>query len=334
MSTWLDGLLHVPTPLLWVDANLCAQRANQAWSDGSVSMGAIPSFTPGQALNGLLPPEFSSWVAGLRVSPPDQAIPTTANKQVRLFAARAEDGFCINLIPHPRAQLDLEQIASKGAHDMGGSLRAIHGFSDLLKLEGDLSEDAKEYLHYIERGAGDLSRAINGLVRYLRLDHRTVTIAAIDLPYMFDRLAYSQRKILKTDQEEVPETKRPSLIFPEDDPNSDPIKSDVELLFTALDALIQNALLYGGEAPTVRIAIEQQDAQATFWVIDSGEGISESDQSRAMGLFQRLVGPDDFPGPGIGLTCAQKIAERLGGRILFSRRQDAFAVGCQIAITS
>jgi len=87
-----------------------------------------------------------------------------------------------------------------------------------------------------------------------------------------------------------------------------------DLLRRALRNLIDNAVLYGGDA---EVAVRQNGDRIVISVRDSGPGIPAGDMERAMAPFQRLEESRNRAtgGSGLGLAIARSIAEVHGGSL-------------------
>ena len=82
---------------------------------------------------------------------------------------------------------------------------------------------------------------------------------------------------------------------------------------TILDALIENALHYGGEGGvggTVSIAVEHGPVLA---VLDRGPGLAPGEADQVFGRFYRgSASRQGAPGTGLGLTIVETLARRWG----------------------
>ncbi|MEJ7665240.1 MAG: ATP-binding protein [Hymenobacter sp.] len=79
--------------------------------------------------------------------------------------------------------------------------------------------------------------------------------------------------------------------------------------------MLSNALKYRDPArpPVVHVRCHTLGASSVLEVTDNGLGLSESQQARLFGLFQRLH--THVEGSGLGLYTVKKIVENAGGTI-------------------
>lgn len=81
--------------------------------------------------------------------------------------------------------------------------------------------------------------------------------------------------------------------------------------------LVGNALKFvePGVPPRIEVRAESRERHALIRVVDHGIGIPARHHERVFSLFQRLHGPEAYPGSGLGLSLCRRIARNHGGRI-------------------
>ena len=95
------------------------------------------------------------------------------------------------------------------------------------------------------------------------------------------------------------------------------VRAESDLLASAIENVVRNAVNYTGPDSTVRIRLEQREQQACLAVIDAGPGVPEQDCAR---IFEPYFRTDEARqrksgGSGLGLAIAKRAVERQGGRI-------------------
>ncbi|WP_293604207.1 ATP-binding protein [Polaromonas sp. UBA4122] len=98
-----------------------------------------------------------------------------------------------------------------------------------------------------------------------------------------------------------------------------PFVAVASLLKRCLVNLIDNAVLYGGQAT---VTVEDTPLSLTLRVIDDGPGIAEAELEKVFEPFYRLEGSRSRQtgGTGLGLTIARNIAQTHGGDIALRNR--------------
>jgi len=93
---------------------------------------------------------------------------------------------------------------------------------------------------------------------------------------------------------------------------------DPRLLRVVLENLLGNAWKYTAKHAQARIevgAIAQPDGRLAYFVRDDGAGFDMAYADKLFVVFQRLHGPSEFAGTGIGLATVQRIIHRHSGRV-------------------
>src|SRR5205814_2077056 len=88
-------------------------------------------------------------------------------------------------------------------------------------------------------------------------------------------------------------------------------------LVQALFNLIGNGLKFQppGGVPSVQVRADRDGENVRIEVQDNGIGIAPHHQDRIFKVFERLHGPEQYAGTGIGLAIVKRSIERMGGSV-------------------
>jgi PAS domain S-box-containing protein len=205
------------------------------------------------------------------------------------------------------ANRELETFSYSVSHDLRAPLRSMDGFSAaLLKNYGDkLDARARDYLSRIRSSSRHMAQLIDDLLNLSRLGRQEMRKEAVDLTALARRVAAELRRV-------EPERDVEFIAQPELSANGDP-----NLLKIVFENLLGNTWKYTGGRRRGRIEFgaSARHGQAVFFVRDNGAGFDMSFSDRLFLPFQRLHGPNEFPGSGIGLATVRRIVQRHGGDV-------------------
>lgn len=103
-----------------------------------------------------------------------------------------------------------------------------------------------------------------------------------------------------------------------------PLLADGTMLDQAVRNLLSNALCHGGaQLSRVTLALTASDASVTITTADDGKGVAEADIPKIRARFGQA---EPGAGSGLGLSIAEAVAERHGGRLEITPDQPGLRV--------
>jgi signal transduction histidine kinase len=218
------------------------------------------------------------------------------------------------------AMTQLEEFSYTVSHDLRAPLRAITGYSNVLREDCgvDLPAVAQKHLEKIGRNAERMEQLVNDVLTFSRVGRADLQLRPISLQEFIEDIR-EQSSLM---QEPVSEMTiaTPHTVMADDAP-----------LGQAISNLLTNAVKFvaQGTKPVVRIRSEQIQQHVRLWVEDSGIGIAPQYRKQLFGMFQRLPAKKNYEGTGIGLAIVRKAVERMGGSVGMEANEPA---GCRFWI--
>jgi len=214
------------------------------------------------------------------------------------------------------ANRELEAFSYSTSHDLRAPVRAVGGFGRIL-LEyhaSGLSEEGRGYLNRILGAADRMSEMIDGLLVLSRATRAGLVCEALDLAVLADEILDALAAENGAGAVEC-HVERPL-----------PAWGDRALLRSLLENLLRNAWKFSSrkDVPVIELVSEACPEGRAFCVRDNGVGFDMAYVDKLFAPFQRLHGAE-FPGTGVGLATAQRIALRHGGRIWAEGKLDGGA---------
>jgi signal transduction histidine kinase len=192
-------------------------------------------------------------------------------------------------------------------------------YAEMLE-EGMITENEKreQYLKTIRRESERLSRLIENVLAYARLERgasqrRTETV----------RLREFLRRIRDTLDERAQQAGMSITIETEEHVLLSTARADFTSVEQILFNLIDNACKYAasGADRLIEIEVQNKDRAVTFAVRDHGPGVSRAGEKRLFRPFFKSAGEaaNSAPGVGLGLALSRRLARQMGGDLRLDR---------------
>lgn len=206
------------------------------------------------------------------------------------------------------ARDELQQFTRAVAHDLKAPVRAVQGFSGLLRdrLQTGHVDEALKYSQHIDRATARMSTMIDALSRLARMGQTPLRREEVDMKHLAAQTwlllaaAQPQRRVAWR-LAELP-----------------PAQADADLVAQVWQNVLDNAWKYTARRSDAKVSVDSRvdDTGRTWYLVaDNGDGF---DMTRADGLFQpfrRMHTGEHFAGSGVGLSLVRRIVELHGGQI-------------------
>lgn len=202
---------------------------------------------------------------------------------------------------------DLEAFSNSISHDLRAPLRAIDGFSQMLKnqFQTEIGFEGSKMVDMIVENTSYMNRLIKGMMAISKISGGEIKKIFIKMNRMVDTV---YKEIVNEDDKE-----RISLTV-------EPLEvgyGDPTLLKQVWVNYLENAVKFSRkkEHPMISICSFIEDQEIVYSVQDNGVGFNPQYQKKLFQMFQRLHSSQEFEGTGIGLAIVERIIRRHGGKV-------------------
>ena len=242
-------------------------------------------------------------------------LPGTGKRAASNRAADSLDAVTHQSVSTGMTSIELAAFATAASHDLRAPLRAIHGFSEIVceDYADAIDGTGKDYLQRIASAARRLSRTIDGVTKYLRLDGDGGSFRSVDLNDVLLEVA----ELHQSDNAAVSGTVSAQCL---PTVHGDPIQLRLLVQELVANGLVHNQSQIPAVAVIQQIADSEHDCvvsagRVLIVVSDNGVGVPVKDREAIFSPFRKLASGGDVSGLGLGLGLglARRIVERHGG---------------------
>ncbi len=196
------------------------------------------------------------------------------------------------------------------AHDLKTPLASVIGYLNLLRDEGQISEELRQkYLSVSLDKAERLEELINEFFEIAKFNLSNITLrySRISLMRMFEMLLYEFQPMFHEKNLNC------SLMISEDIM----IRCDADKIQRVFDNILKNAVIYSFEGTDIEIAVVRKEENVEITFTNCGDTIPEEKLERIFEQFYRLdvSRSTSSGGAGLGLAIAKQIVTLHNGSI-------------------
>ena len=205
------------------------------------------------------------------------------------------------------ANKELEAFSYSVSHDLRTPLRAISGYSIMLKedYESKLDEEGSRIIRNIINNAKMMGQLIDDLLAFSRLGRKELIRTEVNMQSLATAVV---NELLQSELEKDYRISINSL---------DTAEADQGMIKQVLSNLVSNAIKYSSKKanPEIEIGSRDEKTKTIYYIKDNGAGFDMAYSGKLFGVFQRLHSQEEFEGTGVGLALAKRIIDKHNGEI-------------------
>ncbi|WP_426671877.1 ATP-binding protein [Mucilaginibacter sp. McL0603] len=202
---------------------------------------------------------------------------------------------------------ELEAFSYSVSHDLRTPLRAINGYSIMLKedYEEKLDAEGKRIIGNVITNARMMGQLIDDLLAFSRLGKKEFVSTGIDMQSL------STNVVNELIQHNLEKDYLINIgLLP-------PTEADQGMIKQVLINLLGNAIKYSSkkDRPEIEIGSKDEETRTIYYVKDNGVGFDMTYAGKLFGVFQRLHSQEEFEGTGVGLALVKRIIDKHKGEV-------------------
>ncbi len=190
-------------------------------------------------------------------------------------------------------------------HELRTPLTAIIGYTALME-KGNDADKKEQYVRNIRQSSDRMREMLNTLLSFFRLDNGK------EQPNISPCRISTITHILET--EFTPVAMHKGLALTITNQTDTVVLTDKERILQIGNNLLSNAIKFT-DSGGVSLTTDYDNGILKLIIEDTGTGMTEEEQQRVFGAFERLANAAAKDGFGLGLSIVQRIVSMLGGTI-------------------
>ena len=204
---------------------------------------------------------------------------------------------------------ELESFTYSVSHDLRTPLRAIDGYTRILKEEhaDQLDDEGRRLLDTVYESTQTMGTLIDDLLTLSRLGRREMHRVPVDV------CALAREAFEELERAQPAVTADVAFTCP----SLPAAHADRSMIRQVLINLLSNALKFARDedAPHIEIGAEDRGDEVVYFVRDNGVGFNMEYADKLFGVFERLHDDSAFEGTGVGLALVERIVRRHDGAV-------------------